>query len=190
MVTFSHTLSSWPVIVQVQCPCLTFDIVSATRGWGFSHGHGIRICACLFERFFAKFVKAIGGFHQRRRSPHYKIWVYFGQIIVKSTQFDQNWVLFFRKWYTDGWEIRQKNWYRKSQIFDVRQAHPRAILVEVPPSICHQLALYCYGQWLRFQLVWVIIITESFKVNRLLTVTSCSTNYIIFLISVLFYNPT
>ena len=35
-------------------------------------------------------------------------WVYFGQIIVKSTQFDPNWVLFFRKWYTDGWEIWQK----------------------------------------------------------------------------------
>ena len=34
--------------------------------------------------------------------------MYFGQIIVKSTQFDQNWVLFFRKWYTDGWEIWQK----------------------------------------------------------------------------------
>ena len=27
---------------------------------------------------------------------------------VKSTQFGQNWVLFFRKWYIDGWEIRQK----------------------------------------------------------------------------------
>ena len=49
-----------------------------------------------------------GGFHQRRRSPNYINWVYFGQIVVKSTQFDPNWVLFFRKWYTDGWEIWQK----------------------------------------------------------------------------------
>ena len=49
-----------------------------------------------------------GGGVQRRRSPNYINWVYFGQIIVKSTQFDQNWVLFFRKWYTDGREIRQK----------------------------------------------------------------------------------
>ena len=35
-----------------------------------------------------------GGFHQKRRSPNYINWVYFGQIIVKSTQFDPNWVLF------------------------------------------------------------------------------------------------
>ena len=77
---------------------------------GFSHWHGIRICACLLGHFFAKFGIAIGGggFHQRRRSPNYINWVYFGQIIVKSTQFDPNWVLFFRKWYTDGWEIWQK----------------------------------------------------------------------------------
>ena len=59
--------------------------------------------------------------------------MYFGQIIVKSTQFDPNWVLFFRKWYTDGWEIWQKKWYRDSQIFEVRQAHPRTILVKEPP---------------------------------------------------------
>ena len=75
---------------------------------GFSHWHGIRICACLLGHFFAKFGIAIGGFHQRRRSPNYINWVYFGQIIVKSTQFDPNWVLFSRKWYTDGWEIWQK----------------------------------------------------------------------------------
>ena len=31
-----------------------------------------------------------------------------GKIIVKNTQFGYNWVLFFRKWYTDGWEIGQK----------------------------------------------------------------------------------
>ena len=49
-----------------------------------------------------------GSFHQRRRSSNYINWVYFGQITVKSTQFGQNWVLFFQKWYVDGWEIRQK----------------------------------------------------------------------------------
>ena len=47
------------------------------------------------------------------------------------TQFDQNWVLFFLKWYTDGWEIWQKNCYGESQIFEVRQAHPCTILVKV-----------------------------------------------------------
>ena len=28
--------------------------------------------------------------------------------MVKSTQFEQNWVLFFREWYTDGWVIVRK----------------------------------------------------------------------------------
>ena len=64
---------------------------------------------CLpFGALFREICIAIGGFHQRRRSPNYINWVYFGQIIVKSTQFDPNWMLFFRKWYTDGWEIWQK----------------------------------------------------------------------------------
>ena len=77
---------------------------------GFSHWQSIRICACLLGCCFTKFGTAIGGFHRRRRSPNYINWVYFGQIIVKSIQFGQNWVLFFGKWYspTDGWEIRQK----------------------------------------------------------------------------------
>ena len=71
--------------------------------------------------FWSAFSKKIGiamggGFHQRRRSPNYINWVYFGPNIVKSSQFGQNWVLFFLKWCIDGWEIRQKNWYRNSQI--------------------------------------------------------------------------
>ena len=79
-----------------------------TRG-GFSHWHGIRICACLLGALFREiWYSDRGGFHHRRRSPNYINSVYFGQIIVKSTQFDPNWVLFFRKWYTDGWEIWQK----------------------------------------------------------------------------------
>ena len=32
-------------------------------------------------------------------------WVYLEQIIVKSTQFRQNLVLFLSKWYTAGWVI-------------------------------------------------------------------------------------
>ena len=30
-----------------------------------------------------------------------------------------------------------KNWYRESQIFEVRQAHPRTILVKEPPLGIH-----------------------------------------------------
>ena len=64
---------------------------------------------CLpFGKLFREIWYSDRRFHQRWRSPNYTNWMYFGQIIVKSTQFDQNWVLFFRKWYTDGWEIGQK----------------------------------------------------------------------------------
>ena len=71
-----------------------------------------------------------GGFH------HYIIWVYVGQIIVKSTQFGQNWVFFSengRPIILMGGKL-DKNWYRESQIFEVRQAHPRTILVRVTPQ--------------------------------------------------------
>ena len=71
------------------------------RGPGESVVHGFRTSSlrhCI----------AIGGFHQRRRSPNYINWVYVGQVIVKSTQFGQNWMIFFRKRYTDGWKIGQK----------------------------------------------------------------------------------
>ena len=57
--------------------------------------------------------------------------VYFGQIIVKSTQFGQNLVLFLLKmvyWWVGNWT---KNWYRESQIFKVWQAYPGMILLRV-----------------------------------------------------------
>ena len=56
-----------------------------------------------------------GLVHQRWRSPNYINWVYFGQIFVKSTPFDQNWVLFFWKIMV-YWLVGNgaKNWYRES----------------------------------------------------------------------------
>ena len=64
---------------------------------------------CLpFGALFCEIWYSDRGVFIRDEGAHYINWVYFGQIIVKSTQFDQNWVLFFRKWYTDGWEIWQK----------------------------------------------------------------------------------
>ena len=77
-------------------------------GGGVSHWHGIRICACLLGRFFGKFGIAIGGFSSEMKEPKlHKLGVFWAKY-CKSTQFGQNWVLFFRKWYIDGWEIRQK----------------------------------------------------------------------------------
>ena len=81
--------------------------ISTTRTWGgeFSHWLGIRICACLLRCFFVKFGIAINGFSSETKESKFKHWVYFEQKIVKSTQFGQNWVLFYRKRYTDGWVI-------------------------------------------------------------------------------------
>ena len=78
----------------------------------------------------------MGGSSTEMKEPKFENWVYFEQIIVKSTQFGQNWVLFYLKWYTNGWVIGRKNWYRESQVFEVRQAHPRTILTKVttPPG--------------------------------------------------------
>ena len=40
------------------------------QSWGgFSHWHGIRLCACLLGRFFAKFGIAIGGFSSQTKEP-------------------------------------------------------------------------------------------------------------------------
>ena len=57
--------------------------------------------------------------------------VYFEKTIVKSIKFGQNLMLFYPKWYTHGWVICQKNWYKESQLFKVRQADPRTILGRV-----------------------------------------------------------
>ena len=58
--------------------------------------------------YFVKFGIAIGGFSSRWRNPNYINWVNFEQIMLKSTQVEQNWVLFFRKWYTGEWVVVQK----------------------------------------------------------------------------------
>ena len=71
---------------------------------------------CLsFGVLFAKFGIAIGGFSSETKKPRFKNWVYFEQIIVKSTQFGQNWVLFYRKRYNDEWVIGRKIGIEKVQ---------------------------------------------------------------------------
>ena len=52
------------------------------------HWHGIHICACLLEPFFARFGIPIGGFSSGMKEPKLKNWVYFEQIIVKKHPFE------------------------------------------------------------------------------------------------------
>ena len=105
---------------------------------------------CLtFGMLFREIWYSDWGFHQRRRSPNYISWVYFGQIIVKSTLFGQNWVLFFRKWYTMGGKCGKKLVSRESQIFEVWQAHAHTILVRVRP-----LRWFIESRWKMAYPVW------------------------------------
>ena len=69
--------------------------------------------------------------------------VYLGQIIVKSTRFaKKKWVLFFQKWYTDGWEIRQNisilkvSFLRSGYHIHVQFWSPHPLLAYRPFSHC------------------------------------------------------
>ena len=60
-------------------------------GRGFSHWHLVYIYVPAFwGTFFMKFGTAIGKFSSETKEPKFKNWVYFEQIIVKSTKFGQN----------------------------------------------------------------------------------------------------
>ena len=48
-----------------------------------------------------------GGFSLETKEPKLHKLGVFGANYCKKHPIWSNWVLFFRKWYTDGWEIRQ-----------------------------------------------------------------------------------
>ena len=102
-------------------------------GGGFSHWHGIRICACLLGHFFAKFGIAIGGFSSETKEPKlHKLGVFWANYCKKHPIWSKLGAFLSKMVY---WWVGNlaKIWYRDSQIFEVRQAHPRTILVKEPP---------------------------------------------------------
>ena len=102
-------------------------------GGEFSHWHGIRICACLLGYFFAKFGIAIGGFSSETKEPKlHKLGVFWANYCKKHPIWSKLGAFLSKMVY---WWVGNlsKNWYRDSQIFEVRQAHPRTILVKEPP---------------------------------------------------------
>ena len=149
---------------------------SRPGGGGFSHWHGIRICACLLGHFFAKFGIAIGGFSSETKEPKlHKLGVFWANYCKKHPIWSKLGAFLSKMVY---WWVGNlaKNWYRDSQIFEVRQAHPRTILVKEPPpgspdltrttswplpclqrlttsSLRHQLQCYCY-QWYAYKAEW------------------------------------
>ena len=69
----------------------------------------IYICACLLRHFFTKFGIAIGGgvSSEMKEPKLHKLGVFWANYCKKHPIWSkfENLVLFFRKWYTDGWEI-------------------------------------------------------------------------------------
>ena len=111
----------------------------APGGGGFSHWHGIRICACLLGHFFMTFSIAIGGFSSETKEPKlHKLGVFWANYCKKHPIWSKLGAFLSKMVY---WWVGNlaKNWYRDSQIFEVRQAHPRTILVKEPP-----LGIACY----------------------------------------------
>ena len=101
-------------------------------GGGVSHWLGISICACLWGGFFFRnLVQWSVDFHQRRISPNSKICVFWANYCKKHPIWAKL-VVFYHKSILMGGSWG-KNWYRESQIFEVRQAHPRMILAKVNP---------------------------------------------------------
>ena len=83
-----------------------------TMGGGGSHidmVYGAYNMCLPFGHFFTKFGIVIGGFSSETREPKlYKTGCILGQIIVKSTQFGQNWVLSFENGILMGGKLGKK----------------------------------------------------------------------------------
>ena len=80
-----------------------------------------------------KFDIPIGGFSSEMKKPKLKNWVYFEQITVKKHPIWAKLGALLSKmvyWWVGN---LARNWYRESQIFNARYAHPRMILGRVPP---------------------------------------------------------
>ena len=89
---------------------------------------------CLpFGALFAKFGIAIGGFSSETKEPKlHKLGVFWANYCKKHPIWSKLGAFLSKMVY---WWVGNlaKNWYRDSQIFEVRQAHPRTILVKEPP---------------------------------------------------------
>ena len=142
-------------------------LVLPLRLGGFSHWHGIRICACLLRHFFAKFGIAIGGFFgiaiggflsETKEPKLQKLGVFLANYCKKHPIGSKLGVFLSKMVY---WWVGNlaKNWYRDSQIFEVRQAHPRTILVkEPPPGPCDSPKWLTSSVCLEFRFFWTLAV--------------------------------
>ena len=81
-----HTICRFPYVWK----CLTY---------GTAQSLSFRV---LFTNFGISGARRSGGFHYRRRRKLYINWLYFEQIMVRNTRFEQNRVFFVWNWYIGG----------------------------------------------------------------------------------------
>ena len=119
---------------------------------------------CLpLGHFFAKFGIAIGGFSSETKEPKlHKLGVFWANYCKKHPIWSKLGAFLSKMVY---WWVGNlaKKWYRDNQIFEVRQAHPRTILVKEPPprivTLFHhrlwhrQLVIFCQGKRNPFNMV-------------------------------------
>ena len=115
-------------------------------GGGFSNWHGTHICACLLGCLFREIWYGDRGFSSGMKEPKsHKLGVFWANYCKKHPIWSK--LGAFSKmvyWWVGN---QAKPWYRESQILEVRQAHPRTILVKVtPPGVC-----FPYPNWVVLQ---------------------------------------
>ena len=67
-----YLVISFPEPCSILCIMIDLLMTKLPGGGGFSHWHGIRICACLLGRFFAKYGIAIAGVFIRAEGAQIK----------------------------------------------------------------------------------------------------------------------
>ena len=140
-------------VLEEKCKVFCFPIPLGAQAGGVLNWHGICICACLLGHFFAKFGIVIGGFSSETKEPKlHKLGVFWANYCKKHPIWSKLSALLSKMVY---WWVGNlaKNWYRDSQIFEVRQAHPRTILVKEPPrrtGLCciHESIIHITCMWL------------------------------------------
>ena len=97
---------------------------------GVLHWHGIHICVCLFGRFFAKFGLAIeGGVSSETKEPQLQK-LFWAVLLWKTPNLVKIGCFSFENGILMGGKLGN----RERQMFEVRQAHQRTILVKVTPN--------------------------------------------------------
>ena len=86
------------------------EALDCKENGGFSHWHGIRICACLLGHFFAKSGIAIGGgFSSETKEPKlHKLGVFWANYCKKHPIWSKLGALSFENGILMGWEFGKK----------------------------------------------------------------------------------